>query len=292
MNERYNGIIVASITPFNKKGQILFESHRKLIEMNEKKGVKGFYVGGSTGESHLMTLDERKKLAEKTIEYKDKQSVAIIHVGCISTSQTLELAYHAQEIGADAISAITPFYYKFSKEEILNHFKTIMSKCELPMIVYNFPDLCGVNLTVEDITELNECGNFLGVKYTSQDLFSFQLLCEKFTDKIMFNGHDEIMLQGLIAGGQGAIGSTYNFMADIFVDLYNQYQLGNLEEAKQLQRKANRIISTLLSTSNLPGTKYLLERMGYEVGECRFPFAPLEEHQKKILEKMYDQYLV
>lgn len=132
---KYNGIIPALITPYTKEGKINEKSLEKLVKLNLDKGVNGFYVGGSTAEAFMLSLEERKYLLDIVSDTAKGQATIINHVGCISTDEAIELAKHAEKVGADAISAIPPFYYKFSYEEIKNHYLDIVNSVNLPMII-------------------------------------------------------------------------------------------------------------------------------------------------------------
>lgn len=122
--------------------------------MNIKKGVDGFYVGGSTGEAFLLSREERKYILDIVKEVGKGKCKIISHIGCIGTDHAIELAEHAKRVGVDAISAIPPFYYKFSFKEIKNYYFDIVNQVDMLMIVYNFPALSGVELTEERVAEL------------------------------------------------------------------------------------------------------------------------------------------
>jgi N-acetylneuraminate lyase len=151
------------------------------------------------------------------------------------------------------------------------------------MIVYNFPNFSGVNLSVEQMGEFLCDERFIGVKHTSNDYFALSQFKIAFPDKIIYNGFDEMMLAGLSMGADGGIGSTYNFMAEKFIRLTELFHAGNMREADALQKEINRIIAVLCRVGVMQGEKEVLCRMGLDFGECRAPFAPLSDDQKRLV---------
>jgi len=278
------GIFPALLTPFGKNGKVNDRALETLIEMNIQKGVQGFYVAGSTAEVFLLAPKEREALYRTVKEIVGSRTALIAHVGDISTNRAKGYAHLAESLGYDAISAVAPFYYKFSFAEIKQYYYDIVSSVSLPMIVYNFPNFSGVNLSVAQIEEFLADDRFIGVKHTSNDYFALSQFKIAFPDKIVYNGFDEMMLAGLSMGADGGIGSTYNFMADKFLRLCELFRNEQMQEADALQKEINRIIAVLCSVSVMQGEKEVLNQMGLDFGECRAPFAPLTTEQKKLIE--------
>ena len=277
------GIFPALLTPFGKDGSINNRALEALIEMNIKKGVRGFYVAGSTAEVFLLTPAERKALYRTVKEIVGSRAALIAHVGDVSTDRAKCYARLADSLGYDAISAVAPFYYKFSFAEIKQYYYDIVTSVSLPMIVYNFPNFSGVNLSVAQMGEFLTDDRFIGVKHTSNDYFALSQFKIAFPDKIVYNGFDEMMLAGLSMGADGGIGSTYNFMAEKFLRLCELFRDGRIQEADALQKEINRIIAVLCRVGVMQGEKEVLTQMGLDFGESRAPFAPLTAEQKKMI---------
>lgn len=283
--KNFKGIYPALLTPFNKDGKVNVEELKKLIEMNVKKGVAGFYVNGSTAEAFLLTEEERM-LVYKTVKENCPDNIVLIaHIGDISTEKALKYGRYAEELGYDAVSSIAPFYYKFSVKEIKKYYSDIANEIKLPLILYNFPAFSGVELSFDDISELLQHENIVGVKHTSSDYFKLQMMKAKFPDKYFFNGYDEMCACGLISGADGAIGSTFNFMAEKFVQMQKEFDDGNIAKVQEIQNKANIIISALCKVGVMQGEKAMLDLMGFDFGVCREPFGKLDEGQIKYLEE-------
>jgi N-acetylneuraminate lyase len=285
------GIFPALLTPFKEDGSLNEDSLRKLVVANMAKGITGFYVCGSTAEVFLLKPEERKRILEiVTDEVKGKAAI-ICHVGAINTEWSIEYAKHAASLGVDAVSSIPPFYYPFSADEIISYYIDIVSAVELPMIVYNFPAFSGVTMTMDRIKALREHKNVIGIKHTSTDLFQIDSMKRSYPALIVFNGYDEIFLGGLSMGADGGIGSTYNVMAEKFVGIKQYFDSGRIEEAQRLQTEADDVIRVLASMNIFSAEKYLLTLQGIPFGECRRPFQPLKEGEKKRLEEVFERHL-
>lgn len=270
--EGFKGIFTAVLTPFDNEGKINEKALERLLEMNIKKGVTGFYVGGSTAEAFLMSADERKKLLELTVQIVNGRAKIISHIGCISTDAAIDLERHAEAHGADIISSVAPFYYKFSFEEIKSYYYDIVNSVSKPMLIYNFPSFSGVTLGVEEVAQFLEDDRFVGVKHTSNNFFDLERFKAAYPGKLFYNGFDEMFLSGMAMGADGGVGSTYNFMAEKFVKMYKLCGEGKFAEAKKIQAEANRIIKILIKVGVFAGEKAVLELMGIEMGGCRRPF--------------------
>ena len=284
MNQ-FKGIFTALLTPFDKEGRVNYSALEKLIEHSLQMGVRGFYVTGSTAEVFLLTEEERRTLMKATAEIVKGRGTLIAHVGSVSTDASVALAKEAERLGYDAVSAVAPFYYKFSFGEIKAHYFRIAESCSLPMIVYNFPGFSGVQLSVAEISEFLKDDRFLGVKHTSTDYFALRQFKTAFPEKMIYNGYDETFLAGLSMGADGAIGSTFNFMADKFVRLESLFRQQKMTEAMALQEEIDRIIAALCRCGVMQGEKAILRAQGIDLGEARPPFGKLSaEAERELLD--------
>lgn len=280
------GIFPALLTPFTKDNKINELSLEKLIELNLKKGVDGFYVGGSTAEAFLLSLDERKSLLDIVTQVTKGECAIIAHIGCISTDQAIELGQHAEKAGVDAISSIPPFYYNFSFAEIKSYYFDIVNRVNLPMIIYNFPAFSGVDLNTDNVREFIADQRFIGIKHTSNDFYSLDRFKQIDERVIVYNGFDEMFLAGLAMGADGGIGSTYNIMAEKFIKMRQLFVAGKIETARQIQTEVNDIINVLIQVGVFSGEKEILSLMGIDFGECRRPFRRLSQDDKELLKKV------
>lgn len=286
----YKGIYTALLTPFDKNDRINRTQLEKLIRHNLKMGVKGFYVCGSTGEAFLLSTDERKEVM-KIVKETAPDATLIAHVGSIDEREATELARYAETLGYNAISSVTPFYYKFSFDEIKNYYLRLANATSLPMLVYYIPAFSGVNMGVGEISQFLNNETFLGVKFTSNDFFTLEQCKTNFPHKIVFNGYDEMFLSGLSMGADGGIGSTYNFLADKFVKIQQLFEQNRIKEAQEIQREVNRIIVILCNIGVMQAEKEVLNQLGLDFGICRKPFGEVTAAQKELIAKEIIPYI-
>ena len=278
------GIYPALLTPF-KNGTVNANALQDLITYNIEKGVAGFYVGGSTAEAFMLSDAERNQVYKIAADTAGGKVNLIAHIGCISTDQAIQFGKTAKSLGYQAISAIAPFYYKFSFEQIKKYYFDIVDAVDMPMIIYNFPNFSGVNLSVEQVSEFFCDPRFIGIKHTSNDFFALEQFKTHFPEKLVFNGFDEMFMSGLAMGADGGIGSTYNFMAEKFIAIQKLVEEKKLDEALEIQREANRIIKALCKVGVMEGEKEVLCQMGFDFGTARAPFSVLTDDQKKFLKE-------
>ena len=280
----FKGLFTAQLTPFDKNNKINLPALEKLIKHNIDMGVTGFYVGGSTAEAFHLSADERKYLLEAVRAMAPDKTI-IAHIGSLNMAEAIDLAEHAEKAGADAISSVAPFYYKFTFEELKDYYFGIADSVEIPMLVYNFPMYTGVTMTMKEFDQFFASDKFFGLKHTSSDFFTLERIKEKYPDKIALNGFDEMFLSGLIMGADGGIGSTYNFMANKFAKIIELFNAGKIDEAREIQHTINKIVEVLFRIELMPAQKEVLNQLGFDFGNCRKPFRELSLEEKKIIEK-------
>ncbi len=274
--QKLTGIHPALITAFDENG-VNLKVTATLVDKLLCAGVDGMYIGGSSGEMVLQSVSERKALLECVIEAAAGRGAMIAHIGAMSTADSTELAKHAKKAGADAVSSVTPLYYKYSFREVKNYYARIAEAAELPVIIYNIPALTGMVLNADQLGELLSIPGVGGMKFTSSDFYQLERLRSRFPDHVFYNGSDEMLLSGLAAGADGGIGTTYNFQPEKIVNIRKAYLANDMQSALKLQSEANAAIEVILRNGVLPSTKKLLELMGLDVGLCREPFMPLTD---------------
>ncbi len=279
------GVIPALLTPFDNNNKINEKVLAELIERNINQGVSGFYVAGSTAEVFLLSKEERINLYRIVKSIVGDRVALIAHVGDVSTENAIEYALCAEKEGYDIISAVAPFYYKFSIAQIKKYYYDIVNSSSLPMLVYNIPAFSGTNFSNADFSEFLENDKFCGIKFTSNDLFQMERLKTAYPDKLMLNGYDEIFLSGLAAGADGGIGSTYNFMADKFIKIQKLFKSGEIAEARKIQQEANEIISVFSKYGCMESEKLIMNLLGYDFGIARAPFSKPDKEMVDYFEK-------
>lgn len=276
----FKGVIPAVLSVFDKDENLDEKGTRAFIQYLTSFDIGGLYLTGSTGEAFLMSTEERMRQVEIVMDEVAGKLPVVVHVGAISTRTSIELAKHAQSVGAAGISSVPPFYFKFSEDQIFGYYKDIAQATELPMIVYNIP-LAGM-MTVEMIERLSRLENVKGVKYTGTALYEVTQIkdaCK--TDFQVYGGCDELGASNIALGVDGVIGSFYNCIPDLYVKIWNAVKAGEVEKAAKLQRVALHVINTgVKSGSMMACLKLWLRAAGVPAGYARRPFTnftPQEE---------------
>ena len=282
-----NGVMPAMITSFNKDESINKEGIRKTINYLISERVDGLYITGSTGETFLMSQEEKKQVIEIIAEEVNGRVPVIAHIGSIGTKITTELGQYAAKVGVDALSALPPFYYGFSNDEIFNYYKDISNSTNLPITVYNISHAHLMDLDM--LKRLASIKNVKGVKYTAPTHFKFSKIKKEIGESFkIYSGMDEMALSGLISGADGIIGSFYNLMPELFVEIYKQVKNNNINEAKKIQKKINIIILFALKKSGYPFIKMGLKWLNVDSGYVRRPFNSIidSENENTIINEL------
>lgn len=284
--EKIKGIVPAFMTPFDENDQIDEQMARRLVRFMIDSGSAGFFVCGSTGEGFLMSVEERKQYLELVVNEVAGQVPVIAQVGALATRDSLELARHAQKIGADAVGSVAPFYYPHTFEAIMDHYRLIGDSVDLPVYVYYIPLTTGVKLSADQFIDgINKVPGIAGLKFSDANLYMFNLVIQAAAGKLnVFSGFDEMLLPALIMGADGAIGLDYNMFPDLFVGIYNDFYNNRIKEAQEKQFRVNTFIKTMLAYGYLPFAKYAMKYRGFNMERCRRPFVPFTDEHKKLIE--------
>ena len=284
--KQIQGVIPALVTPFKEDESVDEEKTRNLVEYLLDIGVDGFYLTGSTGEGFLMDETERKKVVEVVIDQVKDRVPVIVHVGAISTKISVELAKHAYEAGAAAVSSVPPFYYKFSFDEIYNYYKDISDATPLPLIIYSIPATTGVDMGIDAIVKLAEIDNVKGIKYTSMNHFEMQRIKERLSGNFaVYSGADEMALSGMLMGADGIIGSSYNCIPEVFIQMLSAIEEGDINVAKEHQIIANDIIEIFARYTYHVSLKQAMKWLGVDCGRNRRTFKSFTTEEKAALRK-------
>jgi len=284
-------IFAAMLTPLTDSDEISVEGIGPLVDYILSKGLDGLYVGGSSGEAMMQSREERSLVLREVASYAKDKCTLIAHVGAASTRDAVALSKVAGQAGYKAVSAVPPYYYKHSFEDIKDYYSAIADASGLPLIIYNIPALSGTDIPTEKLLELMEDDRIAGVKFTATDLFQYSQLRSLAPNKSIYFGTDEMFIGAAAAGSDGGIGSTYNLIGDVYVGIRNAIESGDIETARTLQAKANSLIAILFETGVLPGLKHALNRLGVPVGPCRRPFSPASPESLVKLNKWMDDNL-
>ena len=246
---KYQGIIPAFYACYEDDGEISPERVETLTKHLIEKGVKGVYVGGSSGECIYQSVEERKIVLEHVMKAAEGKLTVIAHVACNNTSDSKKLAAHAQALGVDAIAAIPPIYFHLPEYAIAEYWNDISSAApDTDFVIYNIPQLAGVALTMPLFREMKKNPRVAAVKNSSmpvQDIQMFKM--EGGKGFVVFNGPDEQLVSGLAMGADGGIGGTYGVMPELYLRIKELTDVGKIEEAREIQYAADEIIYGMCS---------------------------------------------
>lgn len=272
------GVIAAMVSVFDENENVDVKRTEDLVDFLIDRGIDGFYLTGSTGEGFLMTNEERKLVVETVVKRVAGRKPVIVHVGDIGTKKSIDLAKHTYEVGADAISSVPPFYWKFNQEDIYNYYKDISEATPLPMVVYNVP-LAGL-MGTELLCRIAELPNVKGLKFTGKDHDQMSHLKTILGDDFMiYSGCDEMAFSGLSVGADGIIGSFYNVMPELFKKIYDCAKNGDMKEGVRLQKIGTEIILEAVKYDYLALMRNMIKWQGVDAGYSRRPFRNYSEEE-------------
>ena len=288
--DKYKGVIPAFYACYDEEGNISPERVRALTEFHINKGVKGVYVNGSSGECIYQSVEDRKLILENVMDVAKGKLTVIAHVACNSTRDSVELARHAESLGVDAIAAIPPIYFRLPEYSIAAYWNAMSDVApNTDFIIYNIPQLAGVDLTMGLFEEMRKNPRVIGVKNSSmpvQDIQMFKAAAGE--DYIIFNGPDEQFMSGRVIGAEGGIGGTYGVMPELFLKLNDLVIANQMEEARELQYAINEIIYKMCSChGNMYGVIKEILRMNenLDLGSVREPLAALVPEDMPIVKE-------
>ena len=286
---KYQGIIPAFYACYDEKGDISPAAVRALTEHFIQKGVKGVYVGGSSGECIYQSVAERKLVLENVMAVAKGKLTVIAHVACNNTADSRELAAHAEAQGVDAIAAIPPIYFHLPEHAIAKYWNDISDAApNTDFIIYNIPQLAGVALTPALLAEMQKNPRVIGVKNSSMPTQDIQMWKDQGgPDFVVMNGPDEQFVSGLAMGATGGIGGTFAVMPELFLKVWGLFYAGKVAEAAAVQNDICRIIYKMCSAhGNLYAVvKAILKKHGCDIGSVRKPLPALIDSDLTVVDE-------
>ena len=291
---KYQGLIPAFYACYDDEGNVSPERVQAYTRFLVEKGVKGVYVGGSSGECIYQTVADRKLLLENVVAAAEGKLTIIAHVACNNTADSQELAAHAESLGVDAIASIPPIYFRLPEHAIAKYWNDISAAApNTDFIIYNIPQLAGVALTLPLLREMLKNPKVVGVKNSSMPIQDIQMFKSEGLaardEFLVFNGPDEQLIGGLMIGADGGIGGTYSSCPELYLKLVDLVKAGDFDTARALQYDINNIIYALCSCK---GNMYaaikavLKKREGLELGGVRAPLVNLVPEDDVIIDKI------
>src|SRR5437762_2927796 len=282
-----NRILPALVTPLTPSGELDVKSTERLIDHLYQKGVGGLYITGSTGEGIYLNASIRQRIAEITVSLSKGRGNVIVHVGAIQAAMAIDLADHAAKIGAGAVSSIPPFAGGYAWAEVHSFYTDLARASNLPVIAYYIPGLTGQQRSIDELASLLTIPNIAGYKFTDYNLYTMQRLLTRFRpDQIIYNGPDEMLAFGLQFGAHGGIGTTYNVMPELILQIAQHCREGRYPDAVRVQKQANEVIEPLIACHGVAATKQILFWQGLiDHPDCAAPRASLTDEQRAVLRR-------
>jgi len=292
MIKQLKGIIPPLTTPFTPNGDVYKKGLRDLTEFQIDKGSHGLFICGTYGSGPIMTLEERKKVHEIIINQAQDRITIVAHVGTTSTSQSITLARHAQDVGSDYIASISPYYHRHDERTIIAYFKALVKAVDLPVYVYNNPKACGVTITPSFLRHLADIG-VQGIKDSAFSYIDFAhsiLAMEDRPDFRFIVGTEGIALPAFMAGAKGCVSGLANVFPELMVSLWDTYQAGDYEKAAILQMKVVKARKILHIPSSTNAACYaVLKARGIDVGQPKKPILPVLPEKKAAMLEAYKE---
>ncbi|MFA7583694.1 MAG: dihydrodipicolinate synthase family protein [Proteiniphilum sp.] len=283
--KKLKGLIAATFTPVDTNGDINYPVIRKYAQHIKDSGISGVFVCGTTGEFTSLTTAERKLILEEWIKQGEGGFKIIAHVGSDNQREAMELARHAAAQGADGIGCIAPSFFKPEKvKDLIDFFAPIAASApQLPFYYYNMPSMTGVNLSVTQFLHEGKkrIPNLSGVKFTHNNLMEMgdciQLDNGAFE---VLHGFDETLICGLALGAVAGVGSTYNYISHVYLNILKSMESNDVERARAFQVQSVEMVKIIiLYGGGVRGGKAIMNLIGIECGSCRPPFAAFEKEE-------------
>ena len=278
------GVITALVTPFDAQGKLNESSLERLVEFQIRAGVHGLSPCGTTGETALLTFEERQRIAEIVVRVAKGRIPVLVQTGAASTAATIALTRHAQTIGASAATVVTPWYFRYGDDALIQHYVRVAESApDFPVYLYNIPQLTGNNLSPTVVHAIaDRCPNVVGLKDSSgilaQTIDSAGARGGKFNVAI---GSDGLLLSAAVVGIGAGISGNANAVPELFVEFYNAFWRGDLAAARAAQARIQHARRTLKDGNDLSLFKAVLTYRGITAGGVR---APLLNASKEMVD--------
>jgi N-acetylneuraminate lyase len=289
--KKLKGLIAATFTPFDPKGDINYSVIKEYAKHIKSSGVEGVFICGTTGEFSSISTLERKLILEEWIKWGKGEFKIIVHVGSNNQREAMELAKHAAENGADGIGCIAPSFFKpGSVKDLVEFFAPIAnSATELPFYYYNMPSMTGVNLSVAEFLKEGKeiIPNLAGVKFTHNDLMEMgDCIHMNGGEFEVLNGYDETLICGLALGAIAGVGSTYNYIPEVYLNIMKCMENDDIEQARKYQMQSVEVVKVIIKYGGgVRGGKAIMRLIGIDCGSCRLPLPEFEESEYNYLRK-------
>lgn len=287
----FTGVATALATPFDDKGVNVKEFSR-FIEFQINAGVNALVVCGTTGESSTMTKVEKVQAIKCALSTSKKRVPVIVGTGSNNTLATIEMSILAEELGADGLLIVTPYYNKTTQNGLIEHYKAIANSVNIPIILYNVPSRTGMNILPETCFELSKIDNIVGIKEASGNISQVAKIAQLCgNDFSIYSGNDDQILPILSLGGKGVISVLSNIKPKLTCKIVNSFFENNTATSRNEQLNALPLINALFAETNPIPIKYAIDCIGYDFGTPRLPLVECSSNLKSTIEKFLNEIL-
>lgn len=281
----FSGCGTALATPFTEDVVNLNE-FKKLIEFQISNGVDALIVCGTTGEASTMTLQEKIDTIKCAVQTSNGRVPIIVGTGSNNTKQAVEMSKIAEELGADGLLVVTPYYNKTTQEGLIAHYSAIANEVKLPIILYNVPGRTGVNILPQTCLELSKIDNIVAIKEASGNLSQVAEIAHLCGDNLyIYSGNDDQILPILSLGGKGVISVLSNVRPKLVCDMVDSFFAGDIDKAINLQLNSIPLTKTLFCEVNPIPVKAALSIIGFDFGKPRLPLVEMQPVNKEVLRR-------
>lgn len=280
----FKGSGVAIVTPFNQDGSIDYSSYENLLEWHVKEGTDAIIVCGTTGEAATMEVAEKKELVKFTVKKINKRIPVIVGVGGNYTDKVIKMSKYSEEVEADGLLVVTPYYNRATQEGLIAHFSAIANSTKLPIMMYNVPGRTSCNMLPKTVVELAKVKNIVAIKEASGDISQIAEVARLTpNDFSIYSGNDDQIVPVLSLGGVGVVSVLANVLPKETSSLVHTYLEGNSKEATKMQLKYNALVKALFIENNPMPVKKALEIMGRINGYMRLPLIEVKEESTVVI---------
>ena len=288
-NIPFTGSAVAIVTPF-EGDKINFDALGELIETQLAHKTDAIVICGTTGEASTMPDAEHLSAIDYTVRKVAGRVPVIAGTGSNDTKHAIALTKHAEELGADAILSVTPYYNKASQRGLIEHFRVIAEAINIPIILYNVPSRTGMSFSIPTLKELAKIPNIVALKEASGNISYTAKVAAEVPELYLYSGNDDMIVPVMSLGGLGVISVVANILPEETHNLCAAFSEGNVAEARRLQLSMLDLINKLFIEVNPIPIKTAMQILGYPVGNLRLPLCEMEESNFEILKKALDAY--
>lgn len=276
----FKGAGTAIATPFDETG-VNIKELRKFLEFQIENEIDALIVCGTTGESSTMTKDEKIQVIKCAVEVSNGRVPIIAGTGSNNTLQAIEMSKIAQDLGADGVLVVTPYYNKTTQTGLIAHYKAIANSISIPIILYNVPSRTGLNINPETCWELSKVDNIVAIKEASGDLSQVAKIAHLCGDNLhIYSGNDDQAIPICSLGGLGVISVLSNIKPKYTHDMIWDFLNGDIENSRKKQLDCIPLITSLFSEVNPIPVKTAVNVMGFEFGSPRLPLVEMSEEKR------------